>query len=94
VLGAEAGRKYNRALEIICESSLLYFVNVLFYLIVSVISPTAVVTGVVWGALAHVVNIVPMMIMVRVGIARNTGEKVDNSRIFYGGNSSRSSRIG
>ncbi|KAF7368566.1 hypothetical protein MVEN_00179900 [Mycena venus] len=89
VLGIEAGRKYNRTLEIICESSLLYFLNVLFYLIASEIAPTALVTGIVWGAIAQVVNIVPMMIMVRVGIAKNTGEKEDNSRIFYGGNSGR-----
>jgi hypothetical protein len=33
-------------------------------------------------------HIVPMMIMVRVGIARNTGEQEGNLHTFYGGNGS------
>ncbi|KAJ7892186.1 hypothetical protein B0H13DRAFT_1886922 [Mycena leptocephala] len=86
VLGVQAGRRYNRTLEIICESSLLYFVNVLVYLIASVTRPLGPVTGVAWGALAQVVNTVPMMIIVRVGISGNTGEQEGNLRTFYGGN--------
>ncbi|KAJ6526725.1 hypothetical protein B0H19DRAFT_1275576 [Mycena capillaripes] len=89
VLGAEAGHKYNKTLEIICESSLLYFVNGLIYMIASIVQPaTAPLLSLAWGSLAQVVNIVPMMIMVRVGMGRNSGEK-EERRTFYGGNSVR-----
>ncbi|KAJ7266464.1 hypothetical protein B0H12DRAFT_161756 [Mycena haematopus] len=64
VLGAEAGKRYNTTLEIICESSLLYFLTVLVYLISSVVGPFSLLTSITWGALAQVVNIVPMMIMI------------------------------
>jgi len=92
VLGAEAGGRYKHTLEIICESSLLYFLVVLVYLISSVVQPISPFTGLTWGALAQVVNIVPMMIFVRVGMAR-INEPPANSRVFYGGNSS-STRFG
>ncbi|KAJ7453266.1 hypothetical protein B0H11DRAFT_2245506 [Mycena galericulata] len=85
LLGVQAGRRYNRTLEIM-RSSLLYFVNVLVYLIASVTQPFGLVSGVAWGALPQVVNIVPLMIMFRVGIARNSGEQEGNLRTFYGGN--------
>ncbi|KAJ6556798.1 hypothetical protein DFH09DRAFT_1164508 [Mycena vulgaris] len=70
VLGDSAGRRYNTTLEIICESSLLYVINVFIYMI-SVLSQTfGPVPNIAWGALAQVVNIVPMMIMVRVGMTK------------------------
>ncbi|KAJ7272647.1 hypothetical protein B0H12DRAFT_589878 [Mycena haematopus] len=72
VLGAEAGKRYNTTLRILCESSLLYFVNMLLYLISSVVGPLSLLAGIAWGALAQVVNIVPMMIMVRAGMGRDT----------------------
>ncbi|KAJ7797897.1 hypothetical protein B0H14DRAFT_2909084, partial [Mycena olivaceomarginata] len=86
VLGVEAGARYNRTLEIICESSLLYFIVVLMYLISSVVSPLSVLKGLVWGAMAQVVNILPLLIMVRVGIARSKDDPAaDSRRVFYGG---------
>ncbi|KAJ7843491.1 hypothetical protein B0H13DRAFT_2097544 [Mycena leptocephala] len=89
VLGVEAGRRYNKTLEIICESSLLYFIGVLIYLITSLTQePTAPLTNLAWGSIAQVVNIVPMMIIVRVGMARNSGEQ-ENSHTFYGGSGGR-----
>ncbi|KAJ7822617.1 hypothetical protein B0H14DRAFT_2828199 [Mycena olivaceomarginata] len=90
VLGAEAGARYNRTLEIICESSLLYFIAVLVYLISSTVSPFSILTALAWGAMAQVVNIVPLMIMVRVGIARSKDDPTaDSRRVFYGGNAGR-----
>ncbi|KAF7378180.1 hypothetical protein MSAN_00242500 [Mycena sanguinolenta] len=81
LLGLNA-RRYNTTLEIICESSLLYLVNVVVYLVANIIQSDSPVTGVAWGALAQVVNIVPMMLIVRVGMARNTsGEPDVNLRV-------------
>ncbi|KAF8158807.1 hypothetical protein K438DRAFT_1986220 [Mycena galopus ATCC 62051] len=78
------GHRYSKTLEMICESSLLYFVNVLVYLISSVTQPISPLTGVAWGALAQVVNIVPMMIIVRVGMARSSDESEVSSRPLHG----------
>ncbi|KAJ6526724.1 hypothetical protein B0H19DRAFT_1196880 [Mycena capillaripes] len=90
VLGIEAGQKYNKTLEIICESSLLYFVNVFIYMIATTTQPfTAPLPNLAWGSMGQVVNIVPMMIMVRVGMRRNSGEQEPEGRIFYGGNAGR-----
>ncbi|KAJ7196372.1 hypothetical protein GGX14DRAFT_700562 [Mycena pura] len=71
VLGAGSGRRHNTALAIICESSLLYVLAVFIYLL-SVVTQDAfaILQNITWGALAQVVNIVPMMIMVRVGMSR------------------------
>ncbi|KAJ6462598.1 hypothetical protein C8R45DRAFT_527820 [Mycena sanguinolenta] len=94
VLGVQASRRYNTILEIICESSLLYFVSISVYLIASITQTDSPIQGVAWGALAQVVNIVPMMIIVRVGMARKTnGEpelKLDTRvRTFQGGHAGR-----
>ncbi|KAJ7462967.1 hypothetical protein FB451DRAFT_1404127 [Mycena latifolia] len=57
VLGVHAGRRYGRTLEIICESGLLYFINVLVYLVADVVTQSlGAVTGMAWAALAQVVN--------------------------------------
>ncbi|KAJ7272629.1 hypothetical protein B0H12DRAFT_1091351 [Mycena haematopus] len=88
VLGAEAGKRYSMTLQILCESSLLYFANMLLYMISSVVGPLSLLASILWGALAQVVNIVPMMIIVRVGIARD----VTPDR-FYDDNSSNRFRM-
>ncbi|KAJ7793489.1 hypothetical protein B0H14DRAFT_2926499 [Mycena olivaceomarginata] len=88
VLGAEAGARYNRTLEIIPVYSTSSFL--LVYIISSVVSPLSVLTALAWGAMAQVVNIVPLMIMVRVGIARSKDDPTaDSRRVFYGGNAGR-----
>ncbi|KAJ7673947.1 hypothetical protein DFH06DRAFT_1467319 [Mycena polygramma] len=90
VLGAEAGAKYNKTTAIICESSLLYFVNVLIYLIAGVtLQPEAALVNLSWGSLPQVVNIVPMIIMVRVGMTRISGEQEPEGRTLYGDNAGR-----
>ncbi|KAJ7848200.1 hypothetical protein B0H13DRAFT_2362034 [Mycena leptocephala] len=90
-VGVEAGHRYNKTLEIICESSLLYF---LIYFIASVTQPTAAaLPNLAWGSLAQVVNIVPIIIIVRVGIARNSGEQETDDRIFHGGNAGREDKM-
>ncbi|KAJ7272630.1 hypothetical protein B0H12DRAFT_1091368 [Mycena haematopus] len=55
VLGDEAKKRYNTTLQILCESSLLYFVNMLVFLIASIVAPLSVLAGVFWGALAQTV---------------------------------------
>ncbi|KAJ7164250.1 hypothetical protein C8R46DRAFT_1099089 [Mycena filopes] len=94
VLGPEQRRRYNSTVEIICESSLLYLLNVTVYTVASIVEKknpySAPVTALSWGSLAQVVNIVPMMIMVRVGIAKSLREP-DPPRVFYGGNGRRAS---
>ncbi|KAJ6452132.1 hypothetical protein C8R47DRAFT_1329540 [Mycena vitilis] len=90
VLGAEAGAKYYRTTAILCESSLLYFVNVLIYLIAGVtLQPETALVNLSWGSLPQVVNIVPMIIMVRVGMTKISGEQGPEGRTFYGGNPGR-----
>ncbi|KAJ7847508.1 hypothetical protein B0H14DRAFT_2770128 [Mycena olivaceomarginata] len=80
VLGIEARHRYDRILEILSESSLLYVIVFLVYLIMSAAHPFSPITGIAWGALGQVVNIVPMMTMVR---------RWTNSHVFYGGNAVR-----
>ncbi|KAJ7042329.1 hypothetical protein C8F04DRAFT_1390732 [Mycena alexandri] len=93
VLGAEARQRYTDTVEIICESSLLYFLNVLIYMIAdATVQSDALITTLAWGPLAQVVNIVPMLIIVRVGIAKSLREP-EPARVFYGGNT-RSDRFG
>ncbi|KAF7378165.1 hypothetical protein MSAN_00241000 [Mycena sanguinolenta] len=94
VLGAEAGKRYQITLQIVCESSLLYLVNVLVYLILGLGSGPLPLIGAAWGALAQVVNVVPMLIIVRVGMAKKATEPDPNPRRFYGGNKSSNSRFG
>ncbi|KAJ7890203.1 hypothetical protein B0H14DRAFT_3429265 [Mycena olivaceomarginata] len=89
VLGIEAGHRYDRILEILSESSLLYVIVFLVYLIMSGAHPVSPITGIAWGALGQVVNIVPMMIMVRVGMIRSSDERWTNLHVFYGGNAVR-----
>ncbi|KAJ7804529.1 hypothetical protein B0H14DRAFT_2883770 [Mycena olivaceomarginata] len=89
VLGIEARHRYDRILEILSESSLLYVIVFLVYLIMSAAHPFSPITGMAWGALGQVVNIVPMMIMVRVGMIRSSDERWTNSHVFYGGNAVR-----
>ncbi|KAJ7930389.1 hypothetical protein B0H13DRAFT_1858797 [Mycena leptocephala] len=99
VLGVQAGRRYNRTLEImglvitgpnstqmrVQLAVLRKRARLLDRKRYTTVGGSPV-TGVAWGALAQVVNTVPMMIIVRVGISGNTGEQEGNLRTFYGGN--------
>ncbi|KAJ7708073.1 hypothetical protein B0H17DRAFT_1031649 [Mycena rosella] len=79
LLGARAGARYTTTIAIICESSLLYVLTILIYLIaVNVVGPAAPVPSVAWGALPQIFNIIPLMIMVRVGMARAFAETQDS----------------
>ncbi|KAJ7458300.1 hypothetical protein B0H11DRAFT_2243008 [Mycena galericulata] len=84
LLGVQAGRRYNRTLEIMRMRVQPAVLRKRARLLDRKRYTT--VWGVAWGALPQVVNIVPLMIMFRVGIARNTGEQEGNLRTFYGGN--------
>ncbi|KAJ6536071.1 hypothetical protein B0H19DRAFT_1270883 [Mycena capillaripes] len=87
-LGAKAGHRYNKILEILCESSFLYFIHVLVYMIAILTVPILTpLPSLVWGSMAQIVNIVPMMIMLRVGMARHSSRQ-DETRTSHGGDTS------
>ncbi|KAJ7141759.1 hypothetical protein C8R43DRAFT_1017143 [Mycena crocata] len=90
MMGVNAGRRYNMTLEVICESSFLFVVVVFTYIIsaVTAVSPFAPLTNLAWGALAQVINIVPMMIFVRVGIAKDFGSRDTHEFHAVGGGQS------
>ncbi|KAJ7278485.1 hypothetical protein C8J57DRAFT_1713296 [Mycena rebaudengoi] len=83
LLGNGIRRKYNATVEIVFESSLLYFVGVLLYVIsVSTSEAGAPFSMICWGGLAQLVNIVPMIIIVRVALAKNFG--ASDSHAYHG----------
>ncbi|KAJ7169253.1 hypothetical protein C8R43DRAFT_1121138 [Mycena crocata] len=94
MMGPNAGRRYNTTLEIICESTLRLVVVALIYTISG--NPGASPMGVYWavsdfpddGALAQVINIVPMMIFVRVGMAKDFSARETHEFRAVGGGSS------
>ncbi|KAJ7708071.1 hypothetical protein B0H17DRAFT_450685 [Mycena rosella] len=72
LLGPDAGARYTATIAII----LLYVLIILIYLIsLNVTDQNATVPSIVWGAIPQVLNIIPLMIMVRVGIARTFAEQ-------------------
>ncbi|KAJ7131525.1 hypothetical protein C8R43DRAFT_1110730 [Mycena crocata] len=76
LLGVTAARKYNKAVEIILDASLLYFVVILVLTISVHTQPvTAPLTNVTWGAFAQIVNILPLTIMARVGLANTLSQQ-------------------
>ncbi|KAJ7346188.1 hypothetical protein DFH08DRAFT_211360 [Mycena albidolilacea] len=87
-LGAKASHRYNKILEILCESSFLYFIHVLVYMIAILTVPILTpLPSLVWGSMAQIVNIVPMMVMLRVGMARDSSRQ-DEARTSHGGDTS------
>ncbi|KAF7342379.1 hypothetical protein MVEN_01826800 [Mycena venus] len=65
-------RRYTATLEIIFESGLIYVAAVLIYLvsISNSVPPFTTFQNICWGSLAQLVNIVPMMIVVRVALSK------------------------
>ncbi|KAJ7249688.1 hypothetical protein C8J57DRAFT_1723852 [Mycena rebaudengoi] len=65
-------RKHNTTVEIILESSLLYLICDLIYAIaIGIEKPNSPFTMLYWGGLAQLVNIIPMMIIVRAALVKN-----------------------
>ncbi|KAJ7495532.1 hypothetical protein FB451DRAFT_1550904 [Mycena latifolia] len=76
LLGQRAGAKYTTTMAIICESSLLYVLTLLIYFIsANTMSLEAALPNFVWGAMPQALNIIPLMILVRVGLARALVER-------------------
>ncbi|KAJ7056059.1 hypothetical protein C8F01DRAFT_1373061 [Mycena amicta] len=74
LLGRSMRTRWRAAVAIILESSLIYVLfNVLYMLSMGRNAPPFKgAQSVLWGALAQVVNIVPLMIIVRVALNRNS----------------------
>ncbi|KAJ6562118.1 hypothetical protein B0H19DRAFT_1143619 [Mycena capillaripes] len=72
LLGATLQRRYTTTLEIVLESGLVYVAAVLLYLISisKSVPPYTTFQNICWGSLAQLVNIVPMMILVLVALAK------------------------
>ncbi|KAJ7815707.1 hypothetical protein B0H14DRAFT_3475971 [Mycena olivaceomarginata] len=86
-LGTKAGHRYHKILEIL-QSSFLYFIHVLVYMIAILTVPILTpLPSLVWGSMAQIVNIVPMMVMLRVGMARDSTRQ-DEARTSHGGDTS------
>ncbi|KAJ7909782.1 hypothetical protein B0H13DRAFT_624392 [Mycena leptocephala] len=67
-------RKHNTTVEIILESSLLYLICDLIYVIAFGIEKPYSAFGLIcWGSLAQLVNIIPMIIIVRAALVKNLG---------------------
>ncbi|KAJ7275838.1 hypothetical protein C8J57DRAFT_1311825, partial [Mycena rebaudengoi] len=65
-------RKHSTTVEIILESSFLYLACDLIYVIgFGVEKPYSAFGLICWGSLAQLVNIIPMIIIVRVALVRN-----------------------
>ncbi|KAJ7159358.1 hypothetical protein C8R43DRAFT_994511 [Mycena crocata] len=76
VSGQSLRKQYGTTIKIILESGFLYVAGSVLFTISMTVS-TAPYTGfqdICWGALAQLVNIVPMIIIVRVSFARKTPE--------------------
>ncbi|KAF8193588.1 hypothetical protein K438DRAFT_1969482 [Mycena galopus ATCC 62051] len=81
-------QRYDTAVAIILESGILYCVCVIIYVISISISKSSlfgtIFNGVAWGLVQVGVNIVPTLILVRVGMGRsteNTGPSMSESNI-------------
>ncbi|KAJ7913741.1 hypothetical protein B0H13DRAFT_2325993 [Mycena leptocephala] len=67
-------RKHNTTVEIILESSLLYLICDLIYVIsFGIEKPYSAFGLICWGSLAQLINIIPMMIIVRAALVKNLG---------------------
>ncbi|KAJ7853033.1 hypothetical protein B0H14DRAFT_793663 [Mycena olivaceomarginata] len=72
LLGITVHRRYTATLEVILESSLLYVICDILYMssITKSVPPFGVFQNICWGGLAQLLNIFPMMMIVRVALAR------------------------
>ncbi|KAJ7801740.1 hypothetical protein B0H14DRAFT_2615005 [Mycena olivaceomarginata] len=67
-------RKHNTTVEIILESSLLYLICDLIYVIAFGIEKPYSAFGLIcWGSLAQLVNVIPMIIIIRAAVVKNLG---------------------
>ncbi|KAJ7782067.1 hypothetical protein B0H14DRAFT_3164072 [Mycena olivaceomarginata] len=72
LLGITVHRRYTATLEVVLESSLLYVICDILYMssITKSVPPFGVFQNICWGGLAQLLNILPMMMIVRVALAR------------------------
>ncbi|KAF7324548.1 hypothetical protein MKEN_00496000 [Mycena kentingensis (nom. inval.)] len=77
----ELDRRYNTAIAMVIESGALYCINVLVVVIAETVAPARneVVTEVFWGSLSQIMNIAPLLIIVRVGMGRTNEESANKS---------------
>ncbi|KAJ7433416.1 hypothetical protein FB451DRAFT_327494 [Mycena latifolia] len=74
-------RMYNTAVAMLLESGAIYSVSVIAYIVSGVIHTpaTTIVQDVVVGALPQIVNIVPILIIVRVGLMHRDTQSRETS---------------
>ncbi|KAJ7604716.1 hypothetical protein DFH06DRAFT_1310384 [Mycena polygramma] len=77
VLGAAHVKRYNTVIIIILESGAMYLVGNLLWLISSLVLPRnspSLIFFVVQFSIPQMMNIIPMLTIVRVGLGRNLGD--------------------
>jgi len=81
MMGSTMHARWRTALSILAESSLLYVVaNVMYMLSMTKdVPPFTAFQNIAWGALAQVVNIVPMLMIVRVALSKNIEDETDGA---------------
>ncbi|KAJ6467696.1 hypothetical protein C8R47DRAFT_1152462 [Mycena vitilis] len=72
-------RKYNTALAILLESGAIYCLTLLIYLISYTIN-NSLVTTVFSSSIPQMMNIAPMLTIVRVGLGRSVGDAATDSQ--------------
>ncbi|KAF7324546.1 hypothetical protein MKEN_00495800 [Mycena kentingensis (nom. inval.)] len=71
----ELERRYNTAMAMVIESGALYCANVIALVIAETYSPgNSPAAELLWGSLSQIINIAPLLIIVRVGFGKSGGE--------------------
>ncbi|KAJ7835250.1 hypothetical protein B0H14DRAFT_2590393 [Mycena olivaceomarginata] len=67
-------QKHNTTVEIILESTLLYLIcNLIYVIAFGIEKPYSAFGLICWGSLGQLVNIIPMIIIVRAAVVKNLG---------------------
>ncbi|KAJ7054244.1 hypothetical protein C8F01DRAFT_500495 [Mycena amicta] len=79
LMGSNMHARWRTAMSILAESSLIYVAaNALYMLSMTKdVPPFPAFQNICWGALAQVVNIVPMMMLARVALSKNIENESD-----------------